>query len=113
MIVAKETTKDWVFPIPDHIYFLSNNKLKLYAYINGVTGESKIFKNPIAFEPRYRTFEIIKRVDDEADGIPVKGSKGDVYYVKEEDNNYKCSCTGFKFHGTCKHIEKVKENKNG
>lgn len=112
MIVVQETTSDWSHPVPNHIYFLSNNKSKMYAYINAVTGESKIFKNPIGFETKYRTFELIRKVDDNSEGIPVAGSKGDVYYVTQNGSEYKCTCTGYKYHGTCKHIEKVKDGKH-
>lgn len=108
MIVVQETTV-WKTPFqPNHILFLSNNKQKLYAFINSYTNERKIFKNPIAFDPRYRTFEIIKRIEDEEEGIAVKGSKGDVYFVTEHNSEWKCTCTRYKYHGTCKHIEVVK-----
>lgn len=111
MIVVQETTSDWAYNVPNHIYFLSNNKGKMYAFINSVTGLSKIFKNPIDFDPRHRTFEIIRKVDDNQEGIPVAGSKGDIYYVTEQGGEYKCTCTGYKYHGTCKHIEKVKNER--
>lgn len=112
MIVVQETTSDWAYPVPNHIYFLSNNKSKMYAYISAVTGEHKIFKNPTGFDAKHRTFELIRKVDDNAEGIAVTGSKGDVYYVTQNGNEYKCTCTGYKYHGTCKHIEKVKDGKH-
>lgn len=108
MIVVQETTVWNTSFQPNHILFLSNSKNKLYAFINSFTGEQKIFKRPIDFDPRYRTFELIRKVDDEQEGTPVKGSKGDVYYVTEHNGEWKCTCTGYKYHGTCKHIEKVK-----
>lgn len=80
----------------------------MYAYIMGDTGESKIFKNPIDFYAKGRKFEVLRQIEDSAPGIPVKGSKGDTYYVTNNNNNYKCTCVGFKYHGTCKHIETVK-----
>ena len=39
----------------------------------------------------------------------VKGSKGDEYLVTLVNDNYSCHCIGFKYHGKCKHITKVKE----
>lgn len=109
MIVVQETTS-WATPnVPNHIYFLSNNKTVMYAYISAVTGESKLFKNPIGISVRGRTFELLRKVDDEAPaGVAVQGSKGDVYYVTEQNGEWKCTCSGYKYHGTCKHIEKVK-----
>lgn len=109
MIVVQEVTEWSTTFQPNHILFLSNNKQKLYAFINSFTGEQKIFKRAIDFDPRYRKFELIKHVDDEQEGIAVKGSKGDIYYVTERNGEYKCTCTGYKYHETCKHIEAIKK----
>ncbi len=107
MIVAQETTV-WNPPLVNHIYFLNNARTKMYAYIRGDNGESKIFKNPIQISVRGRTFDVLRKVDDENPGVAITGSKGDVYYVTENNGEWKCTCTGYKYHGTCKHIEKVK-----
>ena len=107
MIVVQETTK-WSSNTPNHIYFLNNSKTKMFAYIQEGSEEQKIFKNPIDFYAKGRTFEVLRQVEDEQPGIAVKGSKGDVYYVTQENNEYKCTCIGFKYHSSCKHIEKVK-----
>ena len=112
MIVVQEVT-EWSTPYqPNHILFLSNGKDKLFAYISSITGEKKIFSKPMDFDPRYRKFELIRKVEDEQEGIAVKGSKGDVYYVTEKDGEYRCTCVGFKYHSTCKHIETVKNGNN-
>ena len=105
MLLVKETT-EWVDNTPNHFYLLSNDKMKLYAY-KTECGIEKEFKNPMDFFPKGRKFEVIKKYDDRDRGIPVTGSKGDVYYVTSENGEYKCTCVGFKYHGTCKHIEKV------
>jgi hypothetical protein len=111
MIVVQEVT-EWSTPYqPNNILFLSNNKQKLYAYINRVTGEQKILNSPIDFDPRYRKFELLRHVEDEQEGVAVKGSKGDIYYVTKNNGEYKCTCTGYRYHGTCKHIEKVKNER--
>jgi len=113
MIVVEEIT-EWSTPFqPNNILFLSNSKSKLYAYINRVTGEQKVLKNPIDFDPRYRKFQLIKQVEEDRPGIQVKGSKGDIYYVTNDNDRWKCTCTGYKYHGTCKHIEKVKTDGMG
>jgi uncharacterized Zn finger protein len=69
-----------------------------------------VFKNPIDFFAKGRTFEVLRKVDEQRPGIAVKGSKGDVYYVTNENNEYKCTCVGFKYHGTCKHIDQVRKD---
>jgi uncharacterized Zn finger protein len=109
MIVAQETT-NWKDSTPNHIYFLNDSKTKMYAYIQEGSDEHKVFKNPIDFFAKGRTFEVLRKVDEQRPGIAVKGSKGDVYYVTNENNEYKCTCVGFKYHGTCKHIDQVRKD---
>ena len=77
-----------------------------------VGSDKKVFKNPIDFYAKGRTFEVLRKIDDENPGIAVKGSKGDVYHVNVVNGEYTCSCVGFKYHGTCKHIMKVKDERN-
>lgn len=62
MRAFQETTKDWKshFEVPNHIYYLTDNKEKLIAFHNVNTGETKKFKNPIFFSTRYRTFKELK-----------------------------------------------------
>ena len=105
MLVIKEIT-DW--GVPNHIYFTDNGKTHMYAYIKDGTEESLIFKAPIPFSTKGRKFEVIKEFEFEQPGIPVKGSKGDTYYITQESGKYLCTCSGFKFRGICKHIESVK-----
>lgn len=39
--------------------------------------------------------------------ITVTGSKGDTYIVTKENNRVHCTCAGFGFRRTCKHIQQV------
>ncbi len=39
----------------------------------------------------------------------VPGSKNNTYTVTITDKGFECSCTGFTFHGKCKHITEVTE----
>jgi hypothetical protein len=57
MVFLQETT-DWEFP--NHIYVLDDAKEKMLAFINCETNEHKVFKKPIKFDKRYRTFSKIK-----------------------------------------------------
>ena len=36
--------------------------------------------------------------------IEVKGSKGEIYFVTRSSKGMKCTCPGFSFRSTCKHV---------
>jgi len=105
------------FAVPNHIYFLNDSKDKMYGYVQSGTGLVQTMKKPYRFHTRGRKFQEVNNVwnfrVDEATAPPmgrswqVSGSKGNVYTVSEELGNWTCTCTGFKFHGECKHIKQV------
>jgi hypothetical protein len=105
MQAYKETTVWDSNKAPNHTYLLDGTTL--VAYIK--QGEKKpfYFKNPIkGFDKRGRKFELLKKnpfkevVKTEL--REVQGSKGDTYYVNDEEHT--CTCPGFTFRGSCKHI---------
>jgi hypothetical protein len=110
-----ETTEFNGATAPNHVYLLNDSKSKMYAYKPFGTGNIQVFKNPIGIDLRGRKFKIndvqYKTTVDEE--VPegrvwvVKGSKGDEYKVSEVAGNYSCTCSGFKFRGSCKHIQSV------
>ena len=51
----QETTK-WSVATPNHIYLLSTDKGRLYAYIKAGSNEPVVLKKPIAFFAKDRTF---------------------------------------------------------
>lgn len=57
MKILQETT-DWEYP--NHIYYLTDDKSKMIAYIRMPQCEHKVFKKPIGFDPRGRTFKELK-----------------------------------------------------
>lgn len=59
MRVFQETTV-WDSNVPNHIYYTSDSKSKIYAFYNTVTKEVKKFKQPIRWDMRYRTFKELK-----------------------------------------------------
>lgn len=61
MIVVQETTK-WDDNTPNHVYVLSDDKQSMYGYINSVTGKAMKFAARRRFDPRRRTFRLIKKV---------------------------------------------------
>lgn len=115
MKVFQEIT-NWEWP--NHVYFLSDSKDKMYAYVNPKTGIIEEVKKPYRFSSSGRKFKEIPNswgFSPREDPIPVgrefkvTGSKGDVYTVTENLGEWSCSCTGFKYHSKCKHIDKVNQ----
>lgn len=60
MRVFQEITSDWVGNVPNHIYYLTDNKEKMVAFYNVNTGEVKKFIKPMRFDMRYRKFKELK-----------------------------------------------------
>lgn len=93
---------------PPHIYLLDGTTL--VAYIRSGTKTPFYFKNGIkGFDKRGRKFEVVKpnpfKAKKQSNTIAVQGSKGQTYYVDPEAKT--CTCPGFVFRGTCKHLEMV------
>jgi len=113
----QETTVWSTEGMPNHIYLLDDSKSKMYAYVKAGTKSVFTFKKPISFSTRGRKFKPIPntfkyKIEEEktdAKNWTVKGSKGDSYTVTLDGTEYKCSCTGFKYHGKCKHIKEIQE----
>jgi SWIM zinc finger len=103
MRAYKEIT-DWT--TPNHTYLLDGTNL--LAYIKDGESQPFYFKNPIkGFDKRGRKFI---ELDDNPFNVTVsstlrevKGSKGNSYFVNDNDNT--CTCPGFTFRGKCKHVE--------
>lgn len=110
----QETTL-WSTPAVNHIYLLSDDKSKMFAFVRGDTNELKEFKRPISIDTRGRKFKAVENtfgyhIPDIVPSNPswkVVGSKGDVYTVELVRGQYKCSCAGFKFRHKCAHLDKV------
>lgn len=92
---------------PNHIYLFDGSKA--IAYIKWGEGEPEFFKNPMAIDKRYRKFEkadvkLFKVKKVKSNVREVQGSKGQTYQVNDEEGT--CSCPGFTFRGSCKHLGK-------
>lgn len=92
---------------PNHVYLFDGNSA--VAYIKHGIGNPEYFKKPLSIDRRGRKFIELKnnpfKVKVKTNLIKVMGSKGDTYWVNPDDNT--CSCPGFTFRGTCKHIKNV------
>lgn len=93
---------------PAHTYLLDGTNLVAYVKVN--TNEPFYFKNPIkGFDKRGRKFvkgninlfTVKKATTNER---TVQGSKGQTYRVNDEEGT--CTCPGFTFRGSCKHLGK-------
>ena len=102
MITLQETT-EWKIPTPNHTYLTNDIRTKVLGYIRAGQTEKTMFKTPIAWDTRGRTFKILKHVVEGNTRIVV-GSKGEKYTVTETESGVTCSCKGFQFRGQCRHI---------
>jgi len=114
MKVLQETTA-WEGRTPNHIYITDDSKSKMFAYVRAGTNSVFQFSAPMRLDTRGRKFKEIPNTfgfeepvkDTNIKTWSVAGSKGDNYIVSLEDNQYNCTCSGFKFRGACRHIKEV------
>ena len=105
MIAVRETTvwKDVAIQA-NHVYLMDGDKA--VAYIKWGEGDAFYFKKPLRLDKRGRKFEALKSNPFTAkvvsNMIRVEGSKGAVYEVDPDAQT--CTCPGYTFRGTCKHI---------
>jgi hypothetical protein len=88
---------------PAHTYLLDGTNL--VAYVKKGETQPFYFKNPIkGFDKRGRKFAPgninLFTTQKETHGKTVIGSSGQAYTVTEES----CTCPGFTYRGTCKHL---------
>ena len=115
MKVFQETT-DWgTANTINHVYFLSDSKDRMYAYIN-LEGKIDEVKTPYRFHVRGRQFKEIANtwgfrprdqveVESVGEKHRVAGSRGSVYTVTNNHGSWSCSCPSAKWQkGDCKHI---------
>ena len=114
MKAFQETTEwDTDFVMPNHVYFLSDSKDKMYGYVKSSTGEILEVATPYKFKASGRKFKEVantwnfKIKEDVLEGFVkiVIGSKGERYTITEVDSVRHCTCPGYKFRGKCRHTE--------
>lgn len=107
MRILQEIT-EWDNPNqPNHIYHVhSNGRLVAYQPF----GKDKVvtFRKPLSFGTGRRKFKLLMKVDDPSkpeNAVVVEGSNGAEYMVTMENGRAtSCTCPGYKFRRTCKHL---------
>lgn len=114
---------DWDagYKVPNHIYYMSDDKRKAVGYIKENTTTLIKFSQPMSIDPRGRKFVALDMVVDSdevyfpkekqtdiAKVVTVQGSNGKQYFVSKVGNRISCTCPGFTFRNTCKHIKEYK-----
>jgi hypothetical protein len=99
-----ETTV-WEDNTPNHTYLFDGDRA--LAYIKSGSSEVIRFSKPMQVSKRYRTFKKVSAdlfgiMKSDTNVIEVMGSKGEVYQVNKAD--WSCTCKGWSFRGTCKHV---------
>jgi type V secretory pathway adhesin AidA len=112
MKVLQETTA-WEGTTPNHIYITDDSKSRMLAYVQAGTKAVFRFSTPLRWDTRGRKFKEVANTfgftedtkDSNVKSWTVAGSKGNTYVVTLEENVYNCTCSGFQFRGTCRHIK--------
>lgn len=108
----KETT-DWSADVVNHVYLLDGDMM--YGYSKFGNSELTVFKNPIRIDKRGRKFVAVANTygfelkpPAGVETYKVEGSKGNTYTVTKDGGKLRCTCTGFTFRHTCKHLSMIK-----
>ena len=117
---AFQEITEWAtdFVMPNHVYFLSDSKDKMYGYVKAGTGEIQEMGTPYKFKASGRKFKEVANTwgfSPKKELIPVgethrvSGSKGAVYTVTNDRGSWSCSCPSAKWQKSeCKHIVALK-----
>lgn len=106
---------------PNHIYYLSDDRRKMVAYIKAGSTDLIKFRKPMDFDVRGRKFVVLNKkgesdevyfpkaeIKPSASTIEVEGSNGKKYSVSKVGSRWTCSCPGFQFRSKCKHADEQK-----
>jgi hypothetical protein len=105
----------------NHVYWMDDARNKMHAYARfGNPKDTQTFRAPIQIDTRGRKFVEVRndiynwtdtKVEVSANPTwTIEGSKGDKYIVEKDGSVYNCTCSGFKFRGSCRHITEVESN---
>jgi hypothetical protein len=112
------TEWDIDFTMPNHVYFLSDSKDKMYGYVKAGTGEIQEMGQPYRFKASGRKFKEVantwgffpkEELISVGETHRVAGSKGAVYTVTNDRGAWTCTCPSAKWQkAECKHIVALK-----
>lgn len=117
---AFQEITEWAvdFDMPNHVYFLSDAKDKMYGYVKNSTGEVKEMSTAYRFKASGRRFREVEnvwnfRIDDAPEPVTgreylVAGSGRNVYTVTDNAGTWSCTCPAAKWQaGHCKHVRSL------
>lgn len=100
----------------NHVYVFNDSMTQAVAYVPRGSKTLQKFKTPMKLDTRGRTFVELEEgpAEPDPDVITVQGSKGETYYITNEGGgDWACTCPGFKFRGSCKHVAEIQQSKYG
>jgi hypothetical protein len=115
---AFQEITEWSWP--NHVYFLSDSKDKMYGYVRSSTGEIQEMGQPYRFKASGRKFTEVPNTwgffpREElvlvGETFRVPGSRGAVYTVTNDRGAWSCTCPASKWQkAECKHIVALKQD---
>ena len=114
MKTIQETTEwDSEYTVPNHVYFVNDSRDKMFAYVAVGSVQVQEFVKPIKFSVSRRKFQEVANTWGYQEPVVVNpaektwrvaGSKGAEYTVTESAGVRSCTCSGFQFRSSCRHI---------
>lgn len=106
------------YAVPNHTYYMTDDRSMAVGYIPAGKKRLVKFSKPHRIDTRGRKFVVLPKAGESdtvyfpkevaqppKDAIQVQGSGGKIYLVtKRPDGKYSCTCPGYTFRHTCKHI---------
>lgn len=107
--------------VPNHVYYLTDDKKKLVGYIPAGSKKLVKFSRPLNFDSKGRKFIVLSK-KGESDEVyfpksvsteeknssdevkEIVGSSGKKYTLVKKKSGWTCSCPGFQFRNKCKHV---------
>lgn len=116
------TEWDAGYHVPNHVYYMKDDKSKAVGYIPAGTNKYVKFKTVLTINTKGRKFVPLSRKSEsddvyfpkKSDAVPtqsaieVEGSGGKKYYLTKNGIKWTCTCPGFTFRHTCKHSVSMK-----